>query len=177
VNTDGSSQLNDGDKSSEDSDEPDEDESDGDSRADTLSDIGADDREPANKIFMRYLRSIVAWNQAYVWLDSSKVFRSPKGIMSVNLLKMQVPNQQDRTATPITTLLEEFVKKINVDENVKKRTRGLKLKSDKFTGTIHAEAVLMALIKEASNAKTTLPQSLIDILKVILHFPLDCAIC
>jgi len=156
VNADGSSQLNE------------------DARADALSEFGVD--EPANKIFMRYLQAIVAWNQAYAWLDSSKVFRSPKGIMSLHIVKMPVPSQQKRAATSIRALLEEFLKTIDSDEDVEKRIKNLEPKSDKVVGTIHAEAILMALIKESSNAKTTLPQSLVDILKVILH-PFSCAVC
>lgn len=57
-------------------------------RADTLSDIGSDEREPASQILMRYFRAIVAWNHAYAWLDSSKVFRSPKGVISLNIVKI-----------------------------------------------------------------------------------------
>lgn len=59
-------------------------------RADTLSDIGSDGREPAGQILLRYFRAIVAWNQAYAWLESSKVFRSPRGALSLNIVKIQV---------------------------------------------------------------------------------------
>lgn len=147
-----------------------------DARADTLSDIGSDDREPARKVLMRYFRAIAAWNQAYAWLDSSKAFRSPKGVTSLNIVKIQVPKQPKQLATPIRALLNEFLE-TKGNPSMKQSIKNLEWVDNKILGTIHAEAILMALIKECSKVGTTLPQKLVRILKVTPHLPFNCIVC
>lgn len=110
---------------------------------------------------MQYFRAIVAWNQAYAWLDSSKLFRSSKGIMSLNIVKMQVPTEKCQAVTSTSALLDEFTDDPVIRENL----QDLERFGGKFTGVIHAEATLMAFIKEASRTATELPSSFVDILK------------
>lgn len=117
-------------------------------RADTLSDIGSDGREPAGQILLRYFRAIVAWNQAYAWLESSKVFRSPRGALSLNIVKIQVLKL---AAAPIRMLLDEFLETYNGTMRQSQEIRSLEQMGDDFKGTVHAEAILMALIKECSS--------------------------
>jgi hypothetical protein len=165
LNADDSSQLSDGSESDEDA------------RADALSDIGIDDREPAGKILMGYFRAIVAWNQAYVWLNSSMVFWLPKGVMSLNIVKIQVPKQQ-KQATSIRAILDEYLQEYNyLQLAVKESIKNLEKIGDKPKGTVHAEAILMALIKKCSNAETTLPPNLVHILKVIHYLLFNCVVC
>lgn len=116
--------------------------------ADTLSDIGSDGREPAGQILLRYFRAIVAWNQAYAWLESSKVFRSPRGALSLNIVKIQVLKL---AAAPIRMLLDEFLETYNGTMRQSQEIRSLEQMGDDFKGTVHAEAILMALIKECSS--------------------------
>jgi len=113
VNADNSPKLDDGSQLDENA------RADEDSTADTHSDIGVDDCEPASKVLMHYFRAIVAWNEAYKWLDSSKVFRSLKGVVSLNLVKIQVPKQKN-ASTSIKDILDEFLQKHKADLDVEK---------------------------------------------------------
>jgi hypothetical protein len=126
---------------------------------------------------MCFFRAIVAWNQAHVWLDSSKVFRSPKGVVALNIVKIQVSMEQKKASTPIKTLLHECSKKYTADLKLEETLKKLEKRDNKFKGMVHAEAILMALINECSNLETTLPRDLVHILKVIFHFSFSCAVC
>lgn len=170
MNADNSPELDDGSQLDENA------RADEDSTADTHSDIGVDDCEPASKVLMHYFRAIVAWNEAYKWLDSSKVFRSPKGVVSLNLVKIQVPKQKN-ASTSIKDILDEFLQKHKADLDMEKSIRQLEKIGDRHIGTVHAEAILMALIKESSNPKNKLLSSLVCVLKVIFRFLFHCAVC
>ncbi|EDR08230.1 uncharacterized protein LACBIDRAFT_327289 [Laccaria bicolor S238N-H82] len=106
------------------------DDNESDDRSDALSDIGVDDHEDAGKFLMRYFRAIVAWNQAYAWLDSSKLFRSLKGIMSLNIVKMQVPSEKCQAVTSTSALLDEFTD----DPVIRESLQDLERFGGKFTG-------------------------------------------
>ncbi|EDR08043.1 uncharacterized protein LACBIDRAFT_297664 [Laccaria bicolor S238N-H82] len=141
-----------------------------DDRAEALSDIGISDCEAAGKFLMCYFRAIVAWNHAYAWLDawlnSSKIFRSQKGILFLHIVKIWVPSQENQAATSTRALLDEFIKTYNADLAIQESLKNLeKIGDKKLMGTVHAEATLMALIKESSNPATSLPSSFVDILK------------
>ena len=109
--------------------------------------------ENDSMLFLRYLKTIVAWFRAMIALNRSKLFRSDLGI---TLNMVYVPSSSDSNSVlPIQTLLDELLPKVTTPKMYEAaRAELLQMfkspTSTKFSGTVHCEAIIMGLTTACS---------------------------
>jgi hypothetical protein len=129
-------------------------------------------------LLLRYFKTIVAWIHALVSLNRSKLFRSG---LELTLNIVCVPsNPTPNYMLPVEALVDELLPRaVTGDSYDAIRTRLLSMikspTSTRFSGTVHCEAMLMALVTACSARPQDeeMPSYLVELLGVNLTLPFD----
>jgi hypothetical protein len=138
------------------------------------AEYNAEEDENTGKIFIRYLQTIIAWLHALSSLNRSKLFRSG---LPLTLNIVHTPDSpQASYMLPMVDLLKEFLPFVTLGMSQENRdaifqellTFLRSPTSDKFSGTVHCEAILMALITAGIRRDQNLPHDIVQLLRVNL---------
>jgi hypothetical protein len=124
---------------------------------------------------MRYLQTVVAWIHTIISLNQSKLFRSGLGL-TLNIVHTPSSPNTGRML-PMQNVLDELLPLVTtIESHDVIRTALLAMlkspTSDKFSGTVHCEAMLMVLATACSAPNSTLTGGLVELLGVNSLSPL-----